>query len=65
MNTTQTARRKLKQLEIYKNKKGLKPKLKSPSKQQKEKQAAVEVKKYPNKPPGMGGIRHIETKKKR
>ena len=64
MNTTQTARRKLKQLEIYKNKKGLKPKLKSPSKQQKEKQAAVEVKKYPNKPPGMGGIRHIETKRR-
>lgn len=64
MNTTQKARRKLKQLEIYRNKKGLKPKLKSPSKQQKEKQAAVEVKKYPNKPPGMGGIRHIETKRR-
>ena len=66
MNTTQTARRKLKQLEIYKNKKSLKPKLKSPSKEQKEKQkqTAVEVKKYPNKPPGMGGIRHIETKRR-
>ena len=66
MNTTQTARRKLKQLEIYKNKKGIKPKLKSPTKSQKEKQKnqSVKVQKYPNKPPGMGGIRHQETKKR-
>ena len=66
MTTTLNARRKLKQLEIYKNKKGIKPKLKSPTKPQKEKQKnlSVKVQKYPNKPPGMGGIRHQETKKK-
>ena len=52
-------------MQSYKNKKALKPKLKSPSKQlQKQQAAAVEVKKYPNKPPGMGGIRHIETKRR-
>jgi len=66
MTTTLNARRKLKQLEIYKNKKGIKPKLKSPTKLQKEKQKnqSVKVQKYPNKPPGMGGIRHQETKKR-
>ena len=66
MTTTLNARRKLKQLEIYKNKKGIKPKLKSPTKSQKEKQKnqSVKVQKYPNKPPGMGGIRHQETKKR-
>ena len=64
MTTTLKTRKKLKELQNYKNKKALKPKLKSPSKAQKQKQAAVEVKKYPNKPPGMGGVRHIETKRR-
>ena len=64
MTTTLKTRKKLKELEGYKNKKALKPKLKSPTKNQKEKLAAVNVQKYPNKPPGMGGIRHIDTKKR-
>ena len=66
MTTTLKTRKKLKELQSYKNKKALKPKLKSPTKPQLQKQqaAAVQVKKYPNKPPGMGGIRHIETKRR-
>jgi len=64
MTTTLKTRKKLKELQSYKNKKALKPKLKSPTKNQKEKEATVQVKKYPNKPPGMGGIRHIETKRR-
>jgi len=64
MTTTLKTRKKLKELQNYRNKKALKPRLKSPSKAQKQKQAAVDVKKYPNKPPGMGGIRHTETKKR-
>ena len=38
MTTTLKTRKKLKQLEIYKNKKGLKPKLKSPTKPQLQKE---------------------------
>ena len=64
MTTTLKTRKKLKELQGYRNKKVLKPKLKSPTKTQKEKQAAVKVQKYPNKPPGMGGIRHIDTKRR-
>ena len=64
MTTTLKTRKKLKELQSYKNKKVLKPKLKSPTKTQKEKQAPVKVQKYPNKPPGMGGIRHIDTKRR-
>lgn len=66
MTTTLKTRKKLKELQSYKNKKALKPKLKSPTKSQLQKQKAptVQVKKYPNKPPGMGGIRHIETKQR-
>ena len=64
MTTTLKTRKKLKELQNYRNKKALKPRLKSPSKAQKQKQAAVDVKKYSNKPPGMGGIRHTETKKR-
>ena len=64
MTTTLKTRKKLKELQSYRNKKVLKPKLKSPTKTQKEKQAAVKVQKYPNKPPGMGGIRHIDTKRR-
>ena len=65
MTTTLKTRKKLKELQNYKNKNVLKPKLKSPTKNQKEKEAAVvRVKKYPNKTPGMGGIRHIETKRR-
>ena len=64
MTTTQKTRKKLKELQSYRNKKVLKPKLKSPTKSQKEKQAAVKVQKYPDKPPGMGGIRHIDTKRR-
>ena len=64
MTTTLKTRKKLKELQSYKNKKALKPKLKSPTKNQKKKEEAVKVKKYPNKPPGMGGVRHIETKKR-
>ena len=64
MTTTLKTRKKLKELQNYKNKKVLKPKLKSPTKTQKEKQAAVKVQKYPSKPPGMGGIRHIDTKRR-
>ena len=65
MTTTLKTRKKLKELQSYKNKKALKPKLKSSTKAQIEKQKkVVNVKKYPNQPPGMGGIRHIETKKR-
>ncbi len=64
MTTTLKTRKKLKELQSYRNKKVLKPKLKSPTKTQKEKQQAVKVQKYPNKPPGMGGIRHIDTKRR-
>tara|TARA_B100000963_G_scaffold181785_1_gene158035 strand:- start:85 stop:1557 length:1473 start_codon:yes stop_codon:yes gene_type:complete len=66
MTTTLKTRKKLKELQGYRNKKALKPKLKSPTKPQLQKQqaAAVQVKKYPNKPPGMGGVRHIETKRR-
>ena len=64
MTTTLKTRKKLKELQGYRNKKVLKPKLKSPSKTQKEKLQSVKVEKYPNMPPGMGGIRHIETKKR-
>ena len=45
MTTTLNARRKLKQLEIYKNKKGIKPKLKSPQNhKRKQKNLSVKVK---------------------
>ena len=64
MTTTLKTRKKLKELQSYRNKKVLKPKLKSPTKTQKEKLQSVKVEKYPNMPPGMGGIRHIETKKR-
>ena len=65
MTTTLKTRKKLKELQAYKNKKALKPKLKSSTKAQIEKQKnAVNIKKFPNQPPGMGGIRHIETKKR-
>ena len=64
MTTTLKTRKKLKELQSYRNKKVLKPKLKSPTKNQKEKLEAVKVQKYPQKPPGMGGIRHIDTKRR-
>ena len=64
MTTTLKTRNKLKELQSYKNKNILKPKLKSPTEKQKQKEQVVKVQKYPKKPPGMGGIRHIETKRR-
>lgn len=64
MTTTLNARRKLKELETYKNKKALKPRLKSISKNQKDKVSNVHINKNLKKTSSVAGLRHHETKRR-